>query len=218
MGLETVPFYFIFLIFLPSSGSHSSTALLSPRAVIHKPDGPKPTSEFEHSSIPATVKHLFNLRSNFLTKRDAWAGTFHESFSLRSTPRTDCPGGCLQPFITHICFSALCGRLRSGRRAVELPEVTKSLRPFGAREEAALSEFQVELIQLASQLNGDHVLNAYPHIGERMTVREANSYAEDAVARFLEAGRAALLAGANESAIVTMRPSLTSRSGGAQSS
>ncbi|ONM11059.1 Non-specific phospholipase C1 [Zea mays] len=44
-----------------------------------------------------------------------------------------------------------------------------------------------------------------------MTVGEANRYAEDAVARFLEAGRIALRAGANESALVTMRPALTSR-------
>lgn len=91
----------------------------------------------------------------------------------------------------------------------------RSLRPFGAKEDIALSEFQVELIQLASQLNGDHVLNTYPNIGKSMTVGQANRYAEDAVARFLEAGRAALKAGANESAMVTMRPSLTSRTTGA---
>lgn len=91
----------------------------------------------------------------------------------------------------------------------------KSLRPFGAKEDVTLSEFQVELIQLASQLNGDHVLNTYPDIGKSMTVSQANRYAEDAVARFLEAGRAALRAGANESTIVTMRPSLTSRTTGA---
>lgn len=47
-----------------------------------------------------------------------------------------------------------------------------------------------------------------------MTVREANRYAEDAVERFLEAGRTALMAGANESAIVTMRPSLSTRTSG----
>jgi phospholipase C len=93
----------------------------------------------------------------------------------------------------------------------KLPEVTKSLRPFGANEDKSLSEFQVELIQLASQINGDHVLNTYPDIGKTMTVVEANRYAEDAVARFLEAGRIALRAGANESALVTMRPALTSR-------
>lgn len=75
----------------------------------------------------------------------------------------------------------------------------------------------MELIQLASQLVGDHVLNTYPEIGKGMSVGEANQYAEDAVARFLEAGRAALRAGANESAIVTMRPALTSRTSGATS-
>ncbi|OAY78386.1 Non-specific phospholipase C1 [Ananas comosus] len=133
----------------------------------------------------ATVKKLFNLNSNFLTKRDAWAGTFEKYFSVRKEPRTDCPE--------------------------KLPEVVKSLRPYGPKEDSTLSEFQVELIQLASQLNGDHVLNTYPDIGKGMTVIEANRYAEDAVARFLEAGRTALRAGANESALVTMRPALTSR-------
>lgn len=95
----------------------------------------------------------------------------------------------------------------------------KSLRPWGPKEDVKLSEFQVELIQLASQLNGDCVLNTYPNIGKTMTVVEANRYAEDAVKRFLEAGKAALKAGANESAIVIMKPSLTSRiTGGVHSS
>lgn len=98
--------------------------------------------------------------------------------------------------------------------AEKLPDVTKPLRLSGPNEDASLSEFQVELIQLASQLNGDHVLNAYPDIGKSMTVGEANRYAEDAVKRFTEAGRAALRAGANDSAIVIMRPSLTSRNAG----
>ncbi|XP_021816294.1 non-specific phospholipase C1 [Prunus avium] len=179
------PFYFRF----DRLGVRVPTILVSPwvekGTAIHEPTGPTPDSHFEHSSIPATVKKLFNLKSNFLTKRDAWAGTFENYFYLRSTPRDDCPE--------------------------TLPEVTMSLRPGGPREDVSLSEFQVELIQLASQLNGDYLLNTYPYIGESMRVAEANRYAEDAVKRFLEAGRAALKAGANESAIVTMRPSLTSR-------
>lgn len=187
------PFYFGF----DRLGVRVPTFLISPwidkGTVIRKPDGPTPTSEFEHSSIPATVKRLFNLSSNFLTKRDAWAGSFEKYFYLRDTPREDCPE--------------------------KLPEVKRSLRPFGPRENAKLSEFQIELIQLASQLNGDHVLNTYPDIGKNMTVNEANQYAEDAVHRFLEAGKVAIRAGADESAIVTMRPSLTSRtSGGGHSS
>jgi phospholipase C len=63
---------------------------IEPGTVLHgPPSGPCPTSEFEHSSIPATVKKLFNLRS-FLTRRDAWAGTF-DCVLTRDIPRTDCP-------------------------------------------------------------------------------------------------------------------------------
>ena len=46
------------------------------------------TAQFEHSSLPATVRNLFNL-SSFLTKRDAWAGDFSEL--LLDAPRTDAP-------------------------------------------------------------------------------------------------------------------------------
>ncbi|GLT52032.1 hypothetical protein SLA2020_253950 [Shorea laevis] len=186
------PFYFRF----DRLGVRVPTLLISPwidkGTVIREPAGPTPDSHFEHSSIPATVKKLFNLNSNFLTKRDAWAGTFESYFNLRDTPRDDCPE--------------------------TLPEVKTSLRPRGPKEDVKLSEFQVELVQLASQLNGDYVLSTYPDIGKYMNVGEANRYVEDAVKRFLEAGRAALRAGANESAIVTMRPSLTSRANADHSS
>ncbi|ERN09770.1 non-specific phospholipase C1 [Amborella trichopoda] len=182
------PFYFKF----DRLGVRVPTLLISPwiekGTVIHEPEGPTPYSHYEHSSVPATVKKLFNLKSNFLTKRDAWAGSFEKYFYIRDTPREDCPE--------------------------KLPEVVQSLRHKDPNEDAKLTEFQVELIQLASQLNGDHVLNSYPDMGKTMTVGEANRYAEDAVSRFLEAGRAALKAGANETAIVTMRPSLTSRRAG----
>lgn len=67
-------------------------------AVLHTPSGPQPTSQYEHSSIPATVKKLFNLK-DFLTKRDAWAGTF-EVVCNRTSPRTDCPGASFLQ-ITH---------------------------------------------------------------------------------------------------------------------
>lgn len=73
-------------------------------AVVHGANGrPFPTSEFEHSSIPATVKLLFNLTSPFLTKRDEWAATFDSILRTRSDPRTDCPGWLPPPpfFIFH---------------------------------------------------------------------------------------------------------------------
>jgi len=74
-------------------GIRMPTLLISPwiekGTVIGRPDGPYPTSEYELTSIVGTVKKLFNLPS-FLTKRDAWAGTF-EKYLNRSEPRTDCP-------------------------------------------------------------------------------------------------------------------------------
>ncbi|KAK2969184.1 hypothetical protein RJ640_025897 [Escallonia rubra] len=196
------PWYFRF----DRLGVRVPTFLISPwidkGTVIHEPTGPTPQSQFEHSSISATVKKLFNLKSNFLTKRDAWAGTFEKWFYLRDTPRDDCP---VQVTVQNLdVFTE------------KLAEVKTSLRPWGPKEDVTLSEFQVELVQLASQLNGDHVLNTYPDIGKSMTVGEANRYVEDAIEKFLEAGRAALQAGANESAIVTMRPSLTSRTSGGE--
>jgi len=58
--------------------------------VEHTAHGPKSTSQYEHSSIIATVKKIFGLKG-FLTKRDAWAGTFDHLFKMLKKPRTDCP-------------------------------------------------------------------------------------------------------------------------------
>eukprot|EP01051_Picozoa_sp_SAG22_P023158 SAG22_NODE_5849_length_944_cov_0.932544_1_plen_157_part_10 len=55
---------------------------------VHHPGTTWDAGQFEHSSIPATVKTLFNL-SGYLTKRDEWAGSFEEL--LLDTPRTNTP-------------------------------------------------------------------------------------------------------------------------------
>ena len=74
-------------------GLRSSAMLISPLvpkgAVFQEPQqGPFATSQFDLTSILATTKNLFNL-SSFLTKRDAWAGSFTEL--LLDEPRTDAP-------------------------------------------------------------------------------------------------------------------------------
>lgn len=58
--------------------------------VEHDPKGPFPSSRYEHSSVPATVRDLFGLGTN-LTERDAWAGSFASLFTELDEPRTDCP-------------------------------------------------------------------------------------------------------------------------------
>jgi phospholipase C len=60
-------------------------------AVIQEPQqGPMQTSQFELSSIPATAKTLFDL-PDFLTKRDAWSGSFEELLLDSPRPDSDCP-------------------------------------------------------------------------------------------------------------------------------
>ncbi|KAG6509780.1 hypothetical protein ZIOFF_027785 [Zingiber officinale] len=92
-----------------------------------RPNGPTLTSEYEHCSIPATIKKIFNLSSDFLTQRDAWAGTFDSVYSELTSPRTDCP---------------------------ELLPVVPPPRVTELNENRRISEFQSEIVQLAAALNG----------------------------------------------------------------
>lgn len=171
-------------------GVRVPTIMVSPwikkGTVISRPNGPAPNSEFEHSSIPATIKKMFNLSSNFLTHRDAWAGTFEQVVGELTSPRTDCPE--------------------------VLPDVTP-LRSSEADENRGLSEFQGEVVQLGAVLNGDHFLSSFrDEMRTKMNVKEAHEYVRGAVSRFIRASKEAIKLGADESAIVDMRSSLTTRS------
>ncbi|KAE8713311.1 Non-specific phospholipase C4 [Hibiscus syriacus] len=130
---------------------------IEPGTVLHRPSGPHPTSEFEHSSIPATVKKIFNLKE-FLTKRDAWAGSF-DIVVNRSTPRTDCPEKLAEPV---------------------------KMRHTDAKETAKLSDFQQELVQVATALKGDPL-----KVVDNMTVSSGLKYVEDAFSKFYDGGKKA---------------------------
>ena len=77
-----------------SLGLRVTSMLISPWVekgrVVQEPTGPTNTSQFELSSIPATIHSLFNL-SMFLTKRDEWAGTFDSLMLDEPRPAADCP-------------------------------------------------------------------------------------------------------------------------------
>jgi phospholipase C len=155
---------------------------------VHAPQGPTRSSQYEHSSLPATIKKIFNLGDDFLTNRDAWAGTFEHILTQRDSPRTDCPE--------------------------VIPQSPWSLRHSPADEDAPLTQFQEELVQLASQLNGDHRLLDYQHLGKSMTVGQAHAYVTSAMSRFLEAGRMAARAGQDLESLVEVKPSLVGRRAG----
>lgn len=61
------------------------------------------------------------------------------------------------------------------------------LREGGPQEDAKLSEFQEELVQMAATLNGDHKKDIYPNkLVEGMKVSDAVKYVEDAFRTFLD--------------------------------
>ncbi|KAG2726056.1 hypothetical protein I3760_01G094100 [Carya illinoinensis] len=159
-------------------GVRVPTLLISPwierGTVLHGPSGPYPTSEFEHSSIAATVKKIFNLKE-FLTKRDAWAGTFDVVLS-KDGPRTDCPVSLGEPV---------------------------ELRESGPKEDAKLSDFQEEMVQLAAVLNGDHRKDIYPDkLVENMTVAVGANYVQEGFKKFLNECEKARASGLDEEEIV----------------
>lgn len=76
-------------------GVRIPTIAISPwiqkNVLVHDPPSaqkPFPTSEYELTSIPATLRKLFPQLGGPLTKRDAWAGTFEHL--LTNTFRDDC--------------------------------------------------------------------------------------------------------------------------------
>lgn len=86
------------------------------------------------------------------------------------------------------------------------------IRETPANENAKLTEFQQELMQLAAVMKGDNIFTSYPEaIGKDMSVKEGRQYMKEAVRRFFEAGRLAKRMGVNEDQIVQMRPSLATR-------
>ena len=83
-----------------------------------------------------------------------------------------------------------------------LPEPVK-LREGEAKEEAQLSEFQSELVQMAATLNGDHAKDVYPHkLVENLTVSEAVKYCDSAFKVFLNEYEKAKESGMDESHVV----------------
>ncbi|KAF2558302.1 hypothetical protein F2Q68_00018379 [Brassica cretica] len=139
----------------------------------------------EHSSIPATLKKIFNLKS-FLTKRDEWAGTF-DAIINRTSPRTDCP--------------------------VTLPELPRA-RAIGTQEEDEdLTDFQIELIQAAAVIRGDHIKDIYPlKLVDNMKVSDAAKYVEEAFTKFYGESKKAKEVGRDEHEIVDLSQGTTRHS------
>ncbi|KAJ3094698.1 hypothetical protein HDU96_001521 [Phlyctochytrium bullatum] len=78
-------------------GVRVPTLVISPwipkSTVVHAPpetSRPTPSSEYELSSIIATIRKMWGLKGEPLTRREAWAGTFEFLANALPAPRKDC--------------------------------------------------------------------------------------------------------------------------------
>ncbi|KAJ7566005.1 hypothetical protein O6H91_02G084400 [Diphasiastrum complanatum] len=186
-------------------GVRVPTIMVSPwinkGTVVHEPNGPSPYSQYEHSSIPATVKKIFNLKADFLTKRDAWAGTFESIISTRTTPRTDCPEELPSPptsiskkYSPISTFTNLftCCTSNGNKREI----TTQASRPIVKQKSNNLSQFQIELVQLCQNLYHPDIV---PQLNmETMKVEEARKFVITSISEYINLGTQVLEAGEEE--------------------
>ena len=104
--------------------------------------------------------------------------------------------------------SSICGsHFRTFIFSETLPFPMWSLRTSPLDDSRQLSEFQEELVLLASQLIGDSTFFE----NTSMTVLEANSFVENAVELFMEAGQMQLEFGLDEFSLVDVKAASVKR-------
>jgi phospholipase C len=135
-------------------------------ALVHEPEGPMATSQFEHCSVAATLKKLYNVPKLPLNKRDAWAGTFESMFTSLSAPRTDCPAHLPDP---------------PTPREEDLPPHKRNL------PNKRLNDLQLGMVETANYLGGK-----VDDISVLKTEQEGGNYVLDRLTKFFEEKKQAI--------------------------
>jgi phospholipase C len=133
---------------------------------------------YEHSSVAATLKRVFNLPA-FLTARDAAASSFEKNLT-RSAPRTDAP--------LTLPLPGTPAEIRSSRQLLRSDSRARPAQ--GVAGEAAvsqepLSEFQETLVVLADRINArDQAVGIPPaQIAPPRTEQDGAQHVQDAMRR-----------------------------------
>jgi len=134
---------------------------------------------YEHSSLPATIRTLFNL-PQALTARDKAANTFEKNLS-RSTPRTDTPLTLPVPGEPE--------GIRHHRALIRLDALEKWRRgevDQGEKSQEPLSLFQEALVGMAHRLNKEVLGKPSAPLALIQTEHEAAVHIHESLARFLK--------------------------------
>ena len=138
-------------------GVRVPTIMVSPwiaaGTVINEPNenqvSAQPGSRWEHSSVSASLKEMFNL-PDFLTNRDTWAASFASTIVNLSKPRTDCP--------TQLPIPGTTDQKRARKIEIEKPltdELFEAVDRSGEGSAAPLTDLQYEILTIAKGLTND---------------------------------------------------------------
>jgi len=133
---------------------------------------------YEHSSVAATLKRLFNLPA-FLTARDGAASTFEKNLT-RSAPRTDAP--------LKLPLPGTPDEIRLSRELLRFEPPARPAQGLSAQAAASqepLSEFQETLVALADRITtrGRAVGIPQAQPAPPRTEHEGAQYVQDAIGR-----------------------------------
>ena len=134
---------------------------------------------YEHASIPATVKSLFNL-PKFLTARDQAANTFEHNLT-RNSPRQDTPQVLPVPGEAH--------EIEYHRKLLRLNPIEQWLHGLvehGEQSQEPLTLFQHSLVELADILNVNGMRSVEAQAGKIRSEHEAALHIHDAVRHLLD--------------------------------
>jgi phospholipase C len=134
---------------------------------------------YEHSSVPASIKALFDLPGH-LTARDKAANTFEKNLS-RSTPRTDTPLTLPVP--------GTPAEIQHHRQLMRTSSLQADVVGAAGQSEASqepLSEFQETLVALADRLNSEVHPQVQARAAQVRTEHEGAVHTQESLARFKE--------------------------------
>lgn len=133
---------------------------------------------YEHASIPATLKKLFNL-PDFLTERDKHANTFEGALTLKN-PRDDTPKTLKRPGL--VSEAKLHNRLERTEFTVE--EAREGM-AHGRMSMRPLTDLQQDLVEVAHTLDERPRMRALAESHQFQTEHEAAVYIHERVTSFL---------------------------------
>lgn len=133
-------------------GVRVPTVMISPwidsNTVIHEPK----RNHFDHTSVLATIRKMFNLKQGPLTKREEWAATFEFLFENRTHPRTDCPMTIPVPPGYESSYKKY-KRIESMKESMENIQEMLLKNPNPNQNSPPINDLQREIIEIAWSVN-----------------------------------------------------------------